>query len=248
MPAATKIRDTRVLLTDLDLANGLIRFLLRLPKEVSIVDAMLRSPEMDLNLWPQLVVKCGDLDLLHSGSANPQTFIEPGHIQCLLDFARRSYNLLMFDLSGNMEQHSIRVMEESKRIFMVCTPEASSLQLARERLFYLKSIRLDARVGVLLNRADQRMAISSEQIEDLLGIPILGTFSNAYRSVTLATSAGTFVEESTRFGKEVRAFAETLVTTGLQATSAESKPRSLIDRLREAVPSMMQAPRAEVSQ
>jgi pilus assembly protein CpaE len=245
--ALTRVPNTRVLLTDLDLCNGLIRFLLKLPKEVSIVDAMLRSPEMDLNMWPQLIVKRDRVDILHSGSANPQTYLDPGHIQHLLDFARRNYEALCFDLSGNMEQHSIRVMEDSRRIFLVCTPEVASLQLAKERLNYLESIGLSKRVGILLSRADQKMAIPRKKVEDLMEVPVVGVFSNAYRDVTLATGAASWVSPASRLGRECARFAEFLMGRAQAELSPAPATKGFLDRLKgSAQPSnpMVQKPSA----
>ncbi len=51
-------------------------------------------------------------------------------------------------MSGNLERYSLEIMHESKRIFLVCTPEIPSLHLAREKYLYLKQLDLGDRVGV----------------------------------------------------------------------------------------------------
>ncbi len=40
------------------------------------------------------------------GTINPHAHVEPAHIQGLIDFARRHYTALFFDMSGNLEGHS----------------------------------------------------------------------------------------------------------------------------------------------
>ncbi len=38
-----------------------------------------------------------------------------------MEFMRRNYRVLCFDLSGNLEKYSLEIMHESKKIFLVCT-------------------------------------------------------------------------------------------------------------------------------
>ena len=79
---------------------------------------------MDENLWPQIVTKCGRLDVVHAGVLNPEIRIENIQIQHLLDYARRNYKVVCADLSGNLEKYSMEIMHESRKIFVVCTPES----------------------------------------------------------------------------------------------------------------------------
>jgi phosphoribosylformylglycinamidine synthase len=48
------------------------------------------------------------------------------------------------DLSGNLERYSIEIMQDCKRIMLVCTPEIPSLHLAREKINFLKTLDLDS--------------------------------------------------------------------------------------------------------
>jgi pilus assembly protein CpaE len=132
----------KVLLTDLDLTCGMVRFLWKLPQDLSIVDALARAAEMDVSLWPRLVRRRDGVDILHSGGINPQAFLDATQVQGLIDFARMNYNALFFDMSGNMERHSLHVMQESKRVFVVCNPEPASLFLAREKVAFLTQLGL----------------------------------------------------------------------------------------------------------
>ena len=210
--AMSRLNDSRVLLTDLDLNCGMIRFMLKLENEYSIVDAAEHSLAMDENLWPQLVTTIGNLDVLHAGRINPSFRLEGTHVRHLLDFARRNYRSICVDLSGNMEKFSLEIMLESKKIFLVCTPEIPSLHLAREKYLFLKNIDLGDRVSVLLNRCTKRnQVISSEQIENLLGMPVAMTFPNDYHGVHTALTAGRQVEANSELGRHFHTLAETMM-------------------------------------
>src|SRR6202022_74103 len=108
--------------------------------------------DMDEALWPQMVTTIDKLDVLHAGKLNPDFRIEATQITHLMNFMRRNYRVLCFDLSGNLEKYSLEIMHESKKIFLVCTPEIPSLHLAREKYLYLKGLGLTERVCTPLNR------------------------------------------------------------------------------------------------
>lgn len=219
--AMSRLNDSRVLLIDLDLNCGMIRFMLKLENEYSIVDAAEHSLAMDENLWPQLVTTIGNLDVLHAGRINPSFRLEGTHVRHLLDFARRNYQSICVDLSGNMEKFSLEIMLESKKIFLVCTPEIPSLHLAREKYLFLKNIDLGDRVSVLLNRCTKRnQVISSEQIENLLGMPVAMTFPNDYHGVHTALTAGRQVEANSELGRHFHTLAETMMDRKQSGTGA----------------------------
>jgi pilus assembly protein CpaE len=203
--------DTRVLLSDFDLNSGMIRFLLRLTNEYSVLDSVEHSLSMDEHLWPQLVTTLGNLDVLHAGRINPSLRIEPTQIRNLVQFMRRNYQVLCFDLSGNLERYALEIMQESKRILLVCTPEIPSLHLAREKMQYLRTVDLDSRVGVVLNRVHKKPLFTKKQVEEILGTTVLATIPNDYVGVNHATAEASFVKTSTELGRRYEQFANELV-------------------------------------
>src|SRR6476620_638854 len=69
--ALARLGGTRVLLSDLDLSSGILRFLLRIRNQHAIMEAVEHLQELDENLWQQLVTKVAKLDVMHSGPMNP---------------------------------------------------------------------------------------------------------------------------------------------------------------------------------
>ncbi len=199
--ALASLPDTKTLLADFDLNCGMAGFLLQLKGVGSIVDAAEHADRLDEVLWPRLVHSVGNLDLLPAGEARPGFRIEPGQIRYLLDFARRNYKVICADLSGLLERFSVELMQESKRIFMVCTPELPSLHLARQRLEFLRGIELEDRVSLLLNRAQKRSLIPPAEIEKMIGLPIMMELPNDYRGVHRAFMEARPVEASSELGK-----------------------------------------------
>lgn len=219
--AMSRVPDTNVCLSDFDMNSGMMRFMLKLTNEFSVADACEHSGSMDESLWPQLITRFHTLDVLHAGKLNPNLRIEGMQIRNLVDFLRRNYRGLVFDLSGNLERYSFEIMHESKRIFLVCTPEIPALHLAREKFAFLRSLDLQDRVSVLVNRCQKRQLISNDQIEQILGLPVQMVFPNDYQSVHKALTIGRSVEFHTELGKAVNAFASRLIEQRVAGQSGQ---------------------------
>ncbi len=216
---------SRTLLSDFDLNSGMMRFMLKLENTYGVADAAGHALVMDESLWPQMVTSVDKLDVLHAGRLNPDFRIEPTQIRHLMEFMRRNYQALCFDLSGNLEKYSLEIMHEAKKIFLVCTPEIPSLHLAREKYLYLKHLDLQDRICVLLNRCQKRPIITPQQIEDLLGLPVQMTFPNDYVGVHRALTLGKGVEAGSELGKQFSLLAQSM--TEKPQTPVESKKRFL---------------------
>jgi pilus assembly protein CpaE len=204
-----------VLLSDLDLTCGIMRFLLKLPRDLSVVDALPRTAELDLAMWPQLVTKREGFDILHSGSVNPQAYLDPPQVQGLIDFARSSYRALMFDMSGNLERHSVQVMQESKQVFLVCNPEPASLYMGREKIEFLKTVGVGDRVVAIINRSTQALALPAAKAQEFLGVPVAATFLDDRFEVGRAESearslSGNDKSRRSKLALEFKAFARKL--------------------------------------
>ena len=203
--------NMHVLLSDFDLNSGMMRFMLKLQNEYSVIDATEHSLQVDEHLWPQLVTSLDTLDVLHAGRCNPNFRIEGAQIRALVDFMRRNYQALCFDLSGNLERYSLEIMQDCKRILLVCTPEIPSLHLAREKMHFLRGFDLDTRVSVVLNRCQKKATFSKEQVQEILGTPVVQTFPNDYHGVNRAVTAGAVVDVESDLGKSFMTFANELL-------------------------------------
>jgi Flp pilus assembly CpaE family ATPase len=100
-----------------------------------------------------------------------------------------------------MERYSVELMQEAKRIFLVCTPELPALHLARQKLEYLRGLELEDRVGLLVNRSQKRALVLSADIEKIIGLPVAMEIPNDYRGVHKALSAAKPVDSRSELGK-----------------------------------------------
>ena len=190
---------------------------------VLILEALAHADTMDEQLWQQLVTKASGIDILHGGISKPDVRIEALKVQTLLEFARRNYGAICADLSGNLEKYSLEVMHESKRIFLVCTPEIVAVHLAREKMQYLQSLDLGNRVSILLNRCTKRSELGAEQVEEIVGAPVLRSFPNDYVRVGNAIRDGKTIDGNSELGRQCAGLAAALLSK--EAQTAEKKKR-----------------------
>jgi pilus assembly protein CpaE len=218
----------RTLLADFDLNCGMISFLLKITAGHSIIDAVEASTNLEEMIWKNLVEKRDNLHVLPSGRLNPDNTIDPEAAIDVITFARRCYDAICIDLSGNMEPYSIELLRQSKKIFLVCAAEMPSLHLARAKTQFLRSIGLHERVSVLLNRADRSSAFSIQEVEEMLGAPVRFAFMNDPRRVSSALKEGTCVNRKSDLGHQFELFSTSVIapTDGSKpATEARNKRR-----------------------
>jgi pilus assembly protein CpaE len=234
--AMSRRANTRVLLSDFDLNSGMMRFLLNLRNEYSVIDAVEHALHIDENLWPQLVTTMDQLDVLHAGRVNPNLRVEGTQIRNLVEFMRRNYDVLCFDLSGNLEKYSMELMQESKRVLLVVTPEIPSLHLAREKLHFLRGYDLESRVMVVMNRCLKKPLFTKAQVEELLGVPVVQMFPNDYAGINKAMTAGKWIDPETEIGQMCTEFAKSLI----EKKSILKEPKKFLEFL--STPNRLLAP------
>ncbi len=225
--AISRLPNLNVLLSDFDMNSGMMRFMLKLDNNYCITDAAEHALEMDESLWPSMVTKFDRLEVLHAGKLNPDFRIEPTHIRHLMEFMRRNYDALCFDLSGNLEKYSLEIMHESKKIFLVSTPEIPSLHLAREKVVYLKQLDLSDRICLLLNRCQKRPMVTPAEIQELVGVPVYMTLPNDYQGVQRALTMGRWLESGSDLSKKFTTLAQSMFEQKAGAVPLDSKKRFL---------------------
>jgi pilus assembly protein CpaE len=192
----------RTLLLDCDLAAGAIRFLLKLATSGSVVDSIKHAGNLDEDMWSQMVGKCDRLEVLHAGLLEPPAGLDLPSLERVLAMARSQYEVICVDLASSMDEFSVALMKESRRIFLVTTPEVVPLHMAKARLASLKDLGLQDRVSLLLNRK-VRNDFSDVDVAELVGLPVAFSFSNDYAGVQGAILNAAPVPHESALGQSI---------------------------------------------
>jgi pilus assembly protein CpaE len=218
---------TKALLIDLDLNSGLVGFMMSLKPQYSVTDAAENAPDMDETLWSKIVTSVGNLDVLPAGTPNPGFRIDTSQIRRILEFAQRNYDAVCVDLSGMMEKYAVDILHQAKQIFLICTPEILSLHLAGAKLDTLRSLDLEERVSLIVNRVEKsHRTIPLAEIEKVLRRKIAFTLPNAYEATREAGIAGKPVKATTELGMGYTKLAQTMLPA---LTPVVERRRSLLD-------------------
>jgi pilus assembly protein CpaE len=213
----------KTLLLDGDLAAGTIQFLLRLGPTASVVDALTHAEDLDEDLWSQMVGNWDKLEVLHAGELNTPPGMELPGLERVLSMARAQYEVICADLGSHFDPLSLALLRESRRIFLVTTPEVASLHLASLRVRRLTQLGLNDRVSLLLNRK-VRSEVTDSDVEKTVGIPVNYSFSNDYRGVQDAILRASPVPQGSELGDNILNLAHSLAPhTELKQTSHRRK-------------------------
>jgi Flp pilus assembly CpaE family ATPase len=235
----SQLPDTKALLIDLDLNSGLLGFMFKLKSEMGMYEGAENAAKLDEALWRKLVSPVGDLDVVQSGTLDPRRRVEAEQVRKLLHFAQRLYSVICLDHSGNLEKYSLELLRDSKKIFVVCTPEIPAVHLARKKVQLLQNLDLGDRTAILLNRSGKNSLISTAEIERLLGVPVTLELPNDYTGVHQALTRGTSVPADSELG---RGFAELAhIALGRKLEPEAPAKRGLLDLLGFAQKSPAQA-------
>lgn len=229
--AVSRLTDNKCLLVDTDRVSGMVRFQLQLDNGYSLQDALDRSLHLDENLWPQLIARFGPLDVIHSGSLRPEAHIEAGSTRHLIDFARRNYSNIFLDFTGTFDPQELEAMHECKKLFLIVTPEVSSLHIAKEKIAYLNKSGMKDRVEIILNRHPKRPVIQLASVAEILGKPVHMAFGNYYLEVNRSLTSGKPVDQRSELGTEFVNFARVLLDKKAVQPEHKKKMSDLFSRL-----------------
>jgi hypothetical protein len=100
----------------------------------------------------------------------------PRNIDRLLEHARGRYHVSCADLSEARESSALEVLRHSDSIFMVTNSDPASIEMARHRAAWLRSMDLEERSALLLHRV--AAGVGGAEAEDRTGLPVCATFSD----------------------------------------------------------------------
>ena len=140
------------------------------------------------------------------------------------------YDFVVADLPEVVNPASAEAVRCARGVFLVCTPEVPSLRMAIQRLAELEEYGLAPdRIHIVLNRQERR-GLPAQEIEAVLGHPVLGAHPNQYAHVRDAIVESRLVASTSPFGESCQALARKL--SGLKESSLLETTFGLLSKLR----------------
>jgi pilus assembly protein CpaE len=108
-----------------------------------------------------------------------------------LDFLRGEYDFVIVDCPTALDDTNLAVIEASNLVFVVATPEIGSIRdLSRHVDVLSQNEHYTEKIRVVINRFSAQHAVSVEQIEKAIRLPISYKLPNSYAEVTRAGIMG----------------------------------------------------------
>jgi pilus assembly protein CpaE len=112
-------------------------------------------------------------------------------ITLTLDFLRGEYDYVIVDCPNSLDDNNLAVVEASNQVFIVATPEIGAVRDLSRHVDVLSENEGNAdKVKVVINRFSAQHAVSVEQIEKAIRLPISHKLPNSYAEVTRAGILG----------------------------------------------------------
>jgi pilus assembly protein CpaE len=116
---------------------------------------------------------------------------DPVSMAQTLDFLRGEYDYVIVDCPTALDETNLAVMEASSNVYIVATPEIGSIRdLSRHVDLLSESEQNTEKLKVVINRFSAQHAVSVEQIEKAIRLPISYKLPNSYTEVVRAGIMG----------------------------------------------------------
>lgn len=168
-----------------------------------------------------------NLDILSSPDVyggEPNTGSEA--VEQTLEYLSTQYDFILIDCEANFADTNLAVIDLSHWVYLIATPEIGAIRdLSRYVDGLIQNEQATDKLQVLINRYSSREAITTEQIEKAIRLPIAFKISNDYLALVNAINTGNPILSASKsdFAKEILRWASDLAGTGEPAPQAPAK-------------------------
>lgn len=224
----------RVLIIEADFHSGVLSMVLNVQPRAPLIDVLHNASDLDYSAWDSCIVHAHAMDLLLTDRSKKLPLPSWINYHQLLRFVSPRYDRVVVDLPEIVNDATADLVHYAKTVFVVCTPELSSLTLAGQRLKELEAKGLPRdRIQIVLNRW-HRDDINTSEVESLLNAKVAVVIQNDYKAVHGATTAGQPIKPQSKLGQTFSKFAQMLEEASPARPLARNPGLGLLNALRSA--------------
>ncbi|MEQ1885485.1 MAG: hypothetical protein ABL967_10525 [Bryobacteraceae bacterium] len=198
------LADGKVLLADLDLESGLISVLMGVPAAYSMIDVVQNLDRLDANFWKGITAEGRPgVDVLGSAPVpNYQSAPTREQMNDVLRFLRTQYGAVVLDLGRSITPMLMSTIEHVDTLFLVTTLEVPALQRSATMVSRLLDQGFSKdHLRVILNRMPRDPDATVNELEKMVGAPVLLSVPNDYPALYECYSEGKFLPASHRLSR-----------------------------------------------
>jgi pilus assembly protein CpaE len=191
--ALRQLSNKKVALVDGNLIFGDLGVIMNLVSTKTIADLANRIAELDRDLLNDILITHTSQVKVLLAPPNPQTgeLITSDHLRSILDQLRKEYDYVVVDTQSSLQDRALAVLDISDRIVTLMTLEMPCIKNIKLFLELAELLEYPAeKVLLVLNKADNRLGIRVENVEENIQHKVALQIANAAHEMTLAINQG----------------------------------------------------------
>lgn len=225
----------QVALADFDYQSGDAAFMLGITPKHSIADVVEAARVDSASVQDALMKHKSGLKVLSQPeSLDRVDGVRPEQVGTMVEILSSTHDTVVVDAPHVFNDLTLEIFDRSSTILLVTELSIPSVRAARRSLDILHKLNfmtVPDRVRLVVNRFSTQSAIDLDQIQDTLGVPVFGTISNDYASVSRSINMGEplcGVTEMSSAGRDIAELAKKLVPT----TASDKEPEVAVSARR----------------
>ena len=213
-----------VLLADMDLMGGNVRFLMRSKTPKSILDAMETEQGLDVASWNRMISNGhAGLEVISAPAEGLPRMPGQREMERVLNFARTRYQWTVLDLGCSLTPYSLRVLETLNELYLVASPDVLAMFQVKQILGQLQEHNFPVeRVRLVINRCvEYEDKVVSREAQKTLGITAYFSLPNDGSGLAEAYASGSLLSERSPLSQQISAMTSKI--SGIENQYAEGQ-------------------------
>ncbi|KAB8140509.1 MinD/ParA family protein [Chloroflexia bacterium SDU3-3] len=212
--------NKKVALVDGNLSLGDLGVIMNLKSSKTIVDLSNRIAELDRELLNDVLVSHTTQVKVLLAPPNPQTgeLVTSDHLRAIVELMRTEFDYVVVDTQSSFQDKTLALLDVADRIIVLMTLEMTSIKNITQFLEVAGLLEYPAeKITLVLNKADNRMGLRVDIVEDTIRHKISLQLANAGNDMALAINNGVplvIEKRSIQITKDIFALAALLSNRG----------------------------------
>lgn len=167
--------EKSVVLVDLDLQFGDVGIVLGLEPTQTIVGAVQSGERLDADMLRGFMVEhsSGVRALLAPTLPEDAEIVTASRIDRILGLLVTMFDYVIIDTPPTLDEAVLTALDRSDRVLVVTMMDVASIKNSRVSLQKLRQLGYNGSlVDIMLNRADSKVYLKAEEVEEVIGMPI----------------------------------------------------------------------------
>jgi pilus assembly protein CpaE len=191
--ALRQLTSKKIVLVDGNLIFGDLGVIMNLVSTKTIADLANRIAEMDRDLLNDILITHTTQVRVLLAPPNPQTgeLVTSDHLRSILEQLRKDFDYVVVDTQSSFQDRALAVLDLADRIVTLMTLEMPCIKNIKLFLEVAELLEYPAeKVLLVLNKADNRLGIRVENVEENIQHKVALQIANATHEMTLAVNQG----------------------------------------------------------